>query len=143
MSDYAGDVDCSATWEKLANNLNSVLVDVRTSAEWAFVGTPNLSAIQKATILIEWQEYPTMGLNQNFVSELTSRLEQSGGDSNTEIYFLCRSGARSRSAAIALTGAGYNHCYNVAGGFEGDHNEAGHRGQVNGWKAEGLPWQQK
>jgi rhodanese-related sulfurtransferase len=58
------------------------------------------------------------------------------------VLFLCRSGGRSKSAAIAQTGAGYKKCYNVAGGFEGDLDADGHRGHIGGWKAAGLPWKQ-
>jgi len=57
------------------------------------------------------------------------------------ILFLCRSGARSRAAAIAMTELGFARCYNIAGGFEGDLDGERHRG-VGGWKAAGLPWRQ-
>lgn len=142
MSEYAGDVVCSTAWKSLVSKSDSFLVDVRTSAEWAYVGLPDLSELQKDVILLEWQHYPTMSINPNFVSELSSTLEQVGGNSSTEIYFLCRSGVRSKSAAIAMTEIGYQKCYNLSGGFEGNHNEAGHRGHVNGWKADKLPWRQ-
>ena len=58
------------------------------------------------------------------------------------MLLLCRSGGRSRAAAMALTAAGYAHAYNIAGGFEGDLNATKHRGGMNGWKAAGLPWNQ-
>ena len=31
---------------------------------------------------------------------------------------------------------------NIAEGFEGDKDENGHRGTLNGWRFRGLPWQQ-
>jgi len=136
MSGYAGDVDCSTAWENLADNKNSILVDVRTSAEWSFVGLPDLSALQKDVVLLEWQQYPAMNLNSDFTSELI------GGGQDTEIYFLCRSGVRSQSAAIAMTNLGYKNSFNVTGGFEGGHDEQKHRGRVSGWKASKLPWHQ-
>jgi rhodanese-related sulfurtransferase len=55
---------------------------------------------------------------------------------------LCRSGARSRAAAIALTGAGFAQAFNIGDGFEGDVDPQGHRGNRNGWKAANLPWRQ-
>jgi rhodanese-related sulfurtransferase len=58
------------------------------------------------------------------------------------LIFICRSGARSASAAAAMTEAGHPHCFNVAGGFEGSRDEEGHRGNVEGWKVEKLPWSQ-
>jgi len=63
-------------------------------------------------------------------------------DKDAPILLLCRSGVRSKYAAIALTEAGYKTCYNISGGFEGDHNEDRHRGKFNGWKVAGLPWAQ-
>jgi rhodanese-related sulfurtransferase len=61
---------------------------------------------------------------------------------DTEILCICRSGARSASAATALSMAGFTNCWNVAEGFEGDKNGNGRRGQTNGWKAANLPWAQ-
>ncbi|MEP3628731.1 MAG: rhodanese-like domain-containing protein [Hyphomicrobiales bacterium] len=142
MTEYAGDVECSTAWENLANNKNSILVDVRTSAEWNFVGLPDLSKLQKDIVLLEWQQYPAMNVNSAFISELSSSIEKAGGGPDTEIYFLCRSGVRSQSAAIAMTNEGYKNCFNVAGGFEGGHDGQKHRGLVNGWKASNLPWHQ-
>jgi rhodanese-related sulfurtransferase len=76
--------------------------------------------------------------------EFVAKVEQLvGSDRNAPVYFICRSGARSRSAAQALTAAGYTRCYNVAGGFEGDVDAQGHRGRTNGWKASDLPWVQQ
>ena len=142
MSEYPGDVECSTAWKNLADNKNSILVDVRTSVEWNFVGLPDLSKLQKDIVLLEWQQYPAMNVNSAFITELSSLIEKVGGDQDTEIYFLCRSGVRSKSAAIAMTNEGFKNCFNVAGGFEGGHNEQKHRGQVNGWKASDLPWHQ-
>jgi rhodanese-related sulfurtransferase len=59
------------------------------------------------------------------------------------VLFLCRSGGRSRNAAVAMTAAGFGSCYNVAEGFEGDKDGEGHRGRVGGWKLAGLPWRQE
>jgi len=44
-------------------------------------------------------------------------------------------------AAEAATEAGIAPSYNVLDGFEGDLDEAKHRGGT-GWKAVGLPWKQ-
>jgi len=37
---------------------------------------------------------------------------------------------------------GFTEAYNILEGFEGDKDENGHRGNVSGWKAAGLPWMQ-
>ena len=137
-ADYAGDVDATEAWEKLKADPAAVLVDVRTQAEWNFVGVPDLAEAGKEAVLVEWQVFPTMGVNPNFVSTVRDAVP----DSDAPIYFLCRSGARSKSAAIALTREGYAHCYNISAGFEGPHDAGRHRGTTDGWKARGLPWMQ-
>ena len=75
---------------------------------------------------------------EHFVAEV----EQLGLPKDAEILCICRSGARSASAASALTQAGYTNAWNVAEGFEGDKDASGHRGSIGGWKAAGLPWVQ-
>ncbi|HSO47180.1 MAG TPA: rhodanese-like domain-containing protein [Rhizobiaceae bacterium] len=140
---YAGDVSCQQGWETLSEHPKAQLVDVRTSAEWNFVGLPDLSAIGREPILIEWQRYRDMAVNQNFAAALSTELGSRGADLDTPLFFLCRSGARSQSAAIAMTAAGYTSAFNVAGGFEGARDGEGHRGTVEGWKYDGLPWVQR
>ena len=135
---YAGDVDVAAAWEGVKNSVNAVLVDVRTQAEWNFVGIPDLSSAGKKPVFVEWQVFPTMDVNGSFVEAVTA----AAPDKSAPIYLLCRSGARSKSAAIALTQAGYAECYNISQGFEGRHDAEQHRGSTDGWKARGLPWVQ-
>jgi rhodanese-related sulfurtransferase len=89
-------------------------------------------------IRLSWQVYPEMGINGDFIHEV----EAAGLPKDTEILCICRSGARSASAAAALTKSGFTNCWNVAQGFEGDKDADGHRGKTNGWKAAGLPWVQ-
>lgn len=143
MAGYTGDVDASLAWEFLTNDSSSLLVDVRTKAEWAFVGTPDLSGLQKTVIFEEWQQYPMMAVNPDFSSKLHQAVLACGGDTSTALYFLCRSGVRSIAAAINATEFGFSRCYNVTGGFEGPPDANGHRGQIDGWKAKDLPWVQK
>jgi rhodanese-related sulfurtransferase len=87
-----------------------------------------------------WQVYPQMQIDPDFAAKVD---QLAGGDKDAPLYFICRSGARSRAAAQALTAAGYGRCFNVAGGFEGDVDSHGHRGMSNGWKASNLPWVQQ
>ncbi|MEM9279219.1 MAG: rhodanese-like domain-containing protein, partial [Pseudomonadota bacterium] len=140
---YAGDITCMDCWNALEEHPDAQLIDVRTSAEWIFVGFPVLDRIGKATLMVEWQQYPAMQVNSDFVSAAVEALDAAGADKNARIYTLCRSGVRSISAAQALTQAGYGSVYNVLGGFEGNPNETGHRGTVSGWKHDGLPWKQQ
>ena len=133
---YGGDATPKQAWEILQQNPDAVLVDVRTQPEWVFVGVPDLSSIGKRAAFIPWQMFPSMQVNGEFIKQLQS----SGANPNVPVLLLCRSGARSRAAAIALTQAGFTRAYNIAGGFEGPHDGQKHRGAKDGWKAEGLPW---
>jgi rhodanese-related sulfurtransferase len=135
---YAGDISAAEAWEQLAGTPRAQLVDVRTLAEWNFVGLPDLSSLGRQTHCIEWQQFPSGARNPGFVAEAAQVLN----DKDAPVMLLCRSGARSRAAAIALTEAGYTQAFNVAGGFEGDADGEGHRGNRNGWKAAKLPWRQ-
>lgn len=140
MSDesYAGDVMPAEAWRILKDAPDAVLVDVRTDAEWRFVGIPDLAPVGKQVHLVQWQLFPDGRPNPDFVGTVAGLLEM-----DQPVLFLCRSGARSRAAAMALTAAGYGPCYNVAQGFEGDKDGDGHRGRVGGWKHAGLPWRQE
>jgi rhodanese-related sulfurtransferase len=140
--DYAGDVDVSEAWNLLSSDPKAQLVDVRTAAEWTFVGLPDLSGLGRAVHTIEWQSFPAMEINTDFIDVAKDALRRSGVDENTPLLMLCRSGARSRAAATALTRAGFKRAYNIAGGFEGNLDHDGHRGSTTGWKAAGLPWRQ-
>lgn len=127
------------TWEALQADANAQLVDVRTDAEWNFVGVPDLGAAGKQTVLIPWQVYPAMQRNGGF----EDHLKQAGLTADSHIYFICRSGVRSMAAAEAARATGFPHVYNVADGFEGPPDAEGHRGCTAGWKADGLPWRQR
>jgi rhodanese-related sulfurtransferase len=134
---YAGDVQPEEAYAALAADEDAVLVDVRTAAEWAYVGMPDLSGLGKRVIAVEWQRFPDGAVNGDFVEQL----QDSGLPDGAPIYFLCRSGVRSVAAAEAATAAGLGPAYNVVDGFEGPHDEFGHR-TVAGWKVAGLPWRQ-
>lgn len=134
---YAGDVMPAEAWKRLQDDPRAVLVDVRTDAEWRFVGIPDLAPMGKQVRLVEWRTFPDGRPNASFAGEVAGMLEK-----DQPVYFLCRSGARSKAAAIALTAMGFGPCYNVAQGFEGDKDGQSHRGSVGGWKHAGLPWRQ-
>ena len=135
---YAGDVTPRQAWEMINKNPDAVLLDVRTPAEWDYVGLPDLSSLGRKPLFVPWQTFPAMKINQNFLHQVSD----ADIDSEQELLIICRSGVRSKSAAIALTDVGFTACYNVAYGFEGDKDPTGHRGTLNGWKADDLPWVQ-
>ena len=137
---YAGDVAAAEAWRVLTENPKALLIDVRTRAEWAFVGLADLAHLGKQPILIEWVTQPDMARNPDFEAHAGEAIAEGGGGG--PVFFLCRSGARSKAAAIAMTERGISPCYNIEHGFEGDLDEDRHRGRRNGWKMAGLPWVQ-
>jgi rhodanese-related sulfurtransferase len=136
---YAGDLKPTDAWKLLAADKQAQLVDVRTRPEWMFVGIPDLSSLGKKVQLQSWQIFPAMEVDANFGATVSQQID----DRDAPILFLCRSGARSRAAAIAMTAMGYGKCFNVAEGFEGNPDAERHRGKTGGWKAAGLPWNQE
>jgi rhodanese-related sulfurtransferase len=136
------DVDVEAAWKVLQSNPRSQLVDVRTRAEWTYMGIPDLGPVGKRTVLVEWQTFPDQAVDQRFAERLAGELKALGVQSDDDLFFICRSGSRSLAAAKAMAAAGYRACHNVACGFEGPLDDERHRGSVGGWKAASLPWQQ-
>jgi rhodanese-related sulfurtransferase len=128
---YAGDLTPQEAWAKLEQG--AILVDVRTEGEWAHIGIPDTKATDNDPLFIQWT-FPGGIPNPDFITDLT---QQAPEDNSTELVFICRSGQRSISAAIAATRAGFT-SYNVLEGFEGDPDRYGER-TVNGWKNRGLP----
>ncbi|HYD55525.1 MAG TPA: rhodanese-like domain-containing protein [Burkholderiales bacterium] len=106
------------------------LVDVRTKPELHYVGRI------PGSLAVEWQAWPGKP-NPEFLGELAAVVER-----DEPVMFLCRSGARSHSAAEAASREGWKAAYNVLEGFEGDKDADGHRNTVNGWRKAGLPWTQ-
>lgn len=132
--------------ELLQKDQHSVLVDVRTFEEFNFAGFPNADSFNNRLILLPWQIFPTMEENSEFDSGLEESIKEIfNGINPTEIktIFLCKVGGRSTQAAAHVVNLGYKNSYNIINGFEGDLNELGQRGKINGWKAQNLPWRQK
>ena len=128
---YEGALTPQEAHAVLQQTTGAKLVDVRTRAEWDWVGRI------PGAVEIELLTYPGNRPNADFVKQLE---QQVGKD--TPVLFICRSGGRSHNAAMMATQAGYSECYNVLEGFEGDKDESGHRGKKGGWRAAGLPWVQ-
>ncbi|MEE9426678.1 MAG: rhodanese-like domain-containing protein [Paracoccaceae bacterium] len=139
-----GEVLPTDAWNILETEKDARLIDVRTQAEWSFVGIPDLSDLGQTLLCIEWASFPEMSKNPRFADAVTKAL---GGETPGKLMFLCRSGVRSLHAASAVADW-YDRrdqevdCLNVAGGFEGDLDAHGRRGIRNGWKQQGLAWRQ-
>ena len=131
-------------WQLLQENPKAVLIDVRSSMEFLFVGHP-LNAVHVA-----WIDEPDWDINPHFsemvykvvLNKLTSTQIQQEEVKNIPILLICRSGVRSLDAGQALCEQGFSQIYNVLEGFEGPRDAKNHRGTLGGWRFYGLPWEQ-
>jgi rhodanese-related sulfurtransferase len=128
---YIGALLPAEAAELLKKAPGAKLVDVRTRAEWDYVGRI------PGAVQIEWQTYPGGQPNPAFLTQLEAQV-----DPEALVMFICRSGARSHAAAAAAAQNCYTQAFNVLEGFEGDKDAAGHRNSVGGWRVAGLPWVQ-
>ena len=126
---YSGALTPQEAWNVWQLAPGAKLVDVRTRAEWDWVGRI------PGAVEIEWSSYPGSQPNADFLAQLKQQV-----DKESLVMILCRSGVRSHNAACLATEAGYTECYNVLEGFEGDVDGNGQRGKVGGWRHAGLPW---
>jgi rhodanese-related sulfurtransferase len=127
---YGGALTPAEAHEVWRNAPGAKLVDVRTRAEWDYVGRI------PGAVEIEIVTYPGGRPNPGFMAELESKVDKAA-----PVLFICRSGGRSHNAAMLAAQAGYT-AYNVLEGFEGDRNAGGRRNTVGGWRVAGLPWSQ-
>jgi rhodanese-related sulfurtransferase len=135
---YAGDLTPQQTYQLLQDDPRAVLVDVRTTAEWNFVGLPDLAELDRKVACVEWTTFPAGAPNPRFLEQLA----EAGVEPGVPVAFICRSGVRSAAAAELATAHGLGPAYNVSDGFEGPPDDEAHRGAQAGWKASGLPWRQ-
>ena len=128
------EVNPKQAWDILREKPTAILLDVRSKVEFDYVGHP-VDAVH-----VPLQEAPDWQTDPDFVQKVIERLGESSRD--ITILTICRSGKRSMLAAQLLEAQGYKHTANIAEGFEGDLDENRHRGNVNGWRFHGLPWEQ-
>lgn len=127
-------------YEFIEKHQRAVLIDVRSSMEFLFVGHP------VGSIHVPWIDEPDWIVNPDFVTEV--RKVMLGGigvdehDSDAPVVLICRSGKRSLEAGKLLLNNGFEDVYNVGEGFEGELNESHHRSALGGWRFHGLPWEQ-
>ena len=135
------------------NASKALFLDVRTTAEVAFLGMPaqadaNVPYMREPDFPMWDSAKSTLKLepNPDFIPEVRRRLAAKGLKATDSIVLICRSGDRSAAAANLLAEAGFKSVYSVVDGFEGDLAKDGPKaGQraVNGWKNAGLPWSYK
>ena len=123
--------------ERMNDNPEAVLIDVRTRAEHKYVGFPDNS------ILIPWFDEPDLESDPDtFYESVLDALSDRNDAMGTELILICRSGFRSNEALKCLQSKGFTCVSHVASGFEGDLDENDHRGNLNGWRNDGMPWSQ-
>lgn len=118
-------------WDFLQKNSEAKLIDIRASTEYLFIGHP------KDCIHIAWMDDPDWDISPTFVKDIQAKQTD-----NCPIVMLCRSGNRSEKAGDQLIAAGLTNIYHITDGFEGDLDENNHRNSINGWRFNGLPWEQ-
>ena len=127
-------------WEFAQSNQRVVLIDVRSSMEFLFVGHP------QGSVHVPWIDAPDWTVNANFVTEV--RKVMLGGigtgvhTGDAPVILICRSGKRSLEAGKLLVENGFTEVYNIEEGFEGELDESHHRSTTGGWRYHGLPWEQ-
>ena len=121
------------TWQFLQEHPDALFVDVRMEIEYLYVGHP------PGVVHIPWYEYTEM---QGHPEAFVQQVQREGGRPDKPVVLLCRSGKRTVDAGQALEAAGFQHVVNVLHGFEGELDEHFQRGRLNGWRHDGLPWEQ-
>lgn len=126
-------------WQICQQNSRTLLIDVRSSMEYLFVGHP------VGAIHIPWIDEPDWIVNPDFVTDIRKLIlggVTEDNDSSVPIILICRSGKRSAEAGLKLMEAGFKNLYNIDEGFEGELDEQHHRSTTGGWRYHNLPWQQ-
>ncbi|MBE9536756.1 MAG: hypothetical protein IMF07_06200, partial [Proteobacteria bacterium] len=96
---------------------NTFIVDIRTRAEYEFVGHPDLP---NGVPNIPLKFYPGWDTNANFVKDVEERYSK-----DTTLIMLCRSGGRAKVAAMVLLNAGFKKVLYMADSFEGSKDKKG------------------
>lgn len=115
----------------LKQHPSAVLIDVRSEIEFLFVGHP------VGAIHVPWNDGPDWDINPDFVVHVKKIANE-----NRPVLLICRSGVRSHDAGMALADSGFKEIYNILHGFEGDLDDTHRRSSLNGWRHDGLPWEQ-
>ncbi|MEN8107540.1 MAG: rhodanese-like domain-containing protein [Pseudomonadota bacterium] len=129
-----------AAWALMEEQPRAVMIDVRSSMEYLFVGHP------RGSVHVAWIDAPDWVVNPDFVTEVRKvmlggvGLEEHANDA--PVLLICRSGKRSLEAGKLLIENEFNEVYNVAEGFEGELDDKHQRSTTGGWRFHGLPWEQ-
>lgn len=134
-----GHIGPPEAYERLQARPRDLLIDVRSTMEYLFVGHPT------GAVHIPWIDEPDWTVNPNFVPQVRKLLLGGISDHSDEapaLYLICRSGKRTLDAGQALIDAGIENVFSVDEGFEGPLDENHQRSTRGGWRYHGLPWEQ-
>lgn len=126
-------------WKICQDNSRALLIDIRSSMEYLFVGHP------AGAIHVPWIDEPDWTVNEHFVTDIRKLMLGGVVESNeggVPVILICRSGKRSKEAGHVLVDAGISNVYHITTGFEGELDDEHHRSTQGGWRFEGLPWEQ-
>ncbi|HEX9583374.1 MAG TPA: rhodanese-like domain-containing protein [Gammaproteobacteria bacterium] len=137
---HAKALTCKAAYDLVKKDPRAVIVDIRSTMEFLFVGHPT------GAIHVPWIDEPEWTINPHFITDVRKIL-LGGATSHDDIggapvILICRSGKRSIDAGKALLDAGFSEVFYVDEGFEGELDELRHRGSIGGWRFHGMPWEQ-
>ncbi len=138
MSQKIKTISAPDAWQLCEKKPRTLLIDVRSSMEYLFVGHP------KGAVHIPWIDEPDWVINKDFATEIRKLLLGGSSDSSSEvaIVLICRSGNRSAEAGLLLIEEGMKNIYNIDHGFEGKLDDDHHRSTLGGWRYHQLPWEQ-
>eukprot|EP01080_Neovahlkampfia_damariscottae_P011299 gene11299-4110_t len=145
LSQEVPDITPQDTLKILMADKNSFLIDIRTDAEWMWVGKPEIPTTpwKSEPIFVQFLYHPNRNLNPNFFEEVLSKLKKSPRfKPDSKLFFLCCCASRSVKASKMFKEKGYN-AYNILYGFDGPANQDRQRGKVDGWRFRNLPWYQR
>ena len=120
-------------WQRLQQQPDTLFVDVRMEIESLYVGRP--PGVEN----IPWYEYPDLTPDP---ARFVAAVEREAGRKDRPVLLICRSGVRTETAGQALEAAGFTDVAHVVHGFEGDLDPQFKRSTLNGWRFDGLPWEQ-
>ena len=139
-SAHPGELSPKQAWQMLQDDPRALLVDIRSTMEFLFVGHP------KGAVHVAWIDEPDWKVNPNFTTEIRKLIlggvVHAGEISSAPVLLICRSGKRSMEAGKLLIENGFEEVYNISEGFEGELDEHHHRSTTGGWRFHGLPWEQ-
>ena len=144
-------IESKQAFDVLVSNKNAFLIDVRTQEEFDWVGNVCDNSFCNKQILLTWKNVANLTQSSQFSNILTEIIVKKSSSlfaiqaeamQHLQLYFICRSGGRSGLSATHLANLGWQQCFNIVNGFEGDLNNQHQRGKLNGWKVNNLPWRQ-